>query len=346
MPVTDEGVNRRGTVFPKVRGRVPAPKTAVVWIGIAIGVVFTYFAVRDIRLSEIRDALQTCNYVWLVPAVAALAVATLMRAYRWQLLFFATSRPPFIPVLRAMLIGQFFNNILPARAGEAARVVALNESSQTSRAESLATVLVERALDVVCVLALLFLLLPWLPHIAWLGGAAVLAGVLAGAMLAVVALIATMRGRVPPWMLRALGRLPFVSLARAEQASSNFLRGLAMLRSWRLAVAAVSLTIASWGVLGLSAWFVMRGFDLGLSPAAGVLVMIAIALAMILPSLPAAVGVFEAATIVALDPYDLPTGQALSYALVLHAVNFFPYLVAGFVILQSHALPLRQAQSG
>jgi uncharacterized membrane protein YbhN (UPF0104 family) len=164
-------------------------------------------------------------------------------------------------------------------------------------------------------------------------------------LLAAVALLAATRGRVPSWLLRVISHLPFVSLARAEQASSNFLRGLAMLRSWRLATAAVSLTTASWGVLGLSAWFVMRGFDLGLSPAAGMLVMIATALAMILPSLPAAVGVFEAATLVSLDPYALPTGQALSYALVLHALNFFPYILTGFVILQSRALPLRHSQS-
>jgi uncharacterized membrane protein YbhN (UPF0104 family) len=92
-------------------------------------------------------------------------------------------------------------------------------------------------------------------------------------------------------------------------------------------------TVASWVVLGLSAWFLMRGFDLGLSVAAGMLVTVAIALGMILPSSPAAVGVFEAAVLVGLNPYKVDKAQALSYALVLHALNFFPYIVVGVLIL-------------
>ena len=103
------------------------------------------------------------------------------------------------------------------------------------------------------------------------------------------------------------------------------------------------LTTTSWVVLGISSWLLLRGFDLGrhLSPIAGILVVIAIGLAMILPSSPAAVGVFEAAVLVALNAYGIPDSRALSYALVLHALNFFPYLAAGVLLLQLHAVELR-----
>jgi len=61
--------------------------------------------------------------------------------------------------------------------------------------------------------------------------------------------------------------------------------------------------------------------------------VIAINLAMVLPSSPAAVGVFEAATLVALSAYDVPKSEALSAAVVLHLVNLVPYLVAGGIVL-------------
>ena len=35
-------------------------------------------------------------------------------------------RPPLREVTRALLVGYFFNNILPMRAGEAARVISLH----------------------------------------------------------------------------------------------------------------------------------------------------------------------------------------------------------------------------
>jgi glycosyltransferase 2 family protein len=69
--------------------------------------------------------------------------------------------------------------------------------------------------------------------------------------------------------------------------------------------------------------------------------MVAVGLAMIVPSSPAAVGVFEAAVVVALRAYDVPKPEALSYALVLHALNFLPYIAAGFVVLHLHSLSLR-----
>jgi hypothetical protein len=52
------------------------------------------------------------------------------------------------------------------------------------------------------------------------------------------------------------------------------------------------------------------------------------------------VGVFEAATLVALRPYHVSDSRSLSYALVLHTLNFFTYIVAGLLLLrQTLAFP-------
>ena len=68
--------------------------------------------------------------------LALLVVALPLRALRWQYLFSAETRPPYRPVLYATILGQLFNNILPARAGEAARVVALSVGANVSTAET------------------------------------------------------------------------------------------------------------------------------------------------------------------------------------------------------------------
>jgi uncharacterized membrane protein YbhN (UPF0104 family) len=94
--------------------------------------------------------------------------------------------------------------------------------------------------------------------------------------------------------------------------------------------------------MAASFWFLTLGFDLDVPPLAGLLVVIAINLAMILPSSPAAIGVFEAATIVALTAYGISESDALSYALVLHALNFVPYVVVGSLVLHRHAAAVRR----
>jgi uncharacterized protein (TIRG00374 family) len=327
----------------RIATKRPSSLAILAVAGLAVSAVFAYLAVRDVRFGAVWEALRASNYWWLLPALAMLALATVIRAHRWRFLFVRETRPAFAPAVRALLIGQFFNNVLPARAGEAARVVSLKQSARTSRAEAAGTVVVERAFDVLCVLVLLFVLLPWLPRVSWLRAASIMAIALAGGLAVLIALFACYGDRPFRAALRPLARLPFVEPERAERIAANLAQGMAALRRPRLAVAALGLTVVSWGVLGMSAWFVMRGFDLGLSPAAGLLAMIATSLGMIIPSSAASVGVFEAAAITALNAYGIPDSEALSYALVLHALNLFPYLVVGAALLHAQVLTVRRA---
>lgn len=311
-------------------------RAALLWLGIAVTVVFTYLAVRNAHLSEVRDALGESNMLWLLPALAVLAVAVWLRAVRWWSLFAPGTRPPLAAVTRALLVGYFFNNVLPLRAGEAARIVVLNREAGTSRAEIVATAVLERVYDVLALLLLLFVLVPWLPDVTWLRAAALLGAVATVGALAAVVVLTRFGHRPLHFVLRPLGRLPRVHPERVEQGALNLEQGLAGLRHPEIALPAAFWTVLSWVVVGISVWLVALGFDLGvsLSPLAGIFVVITVNLAQILPSSPAAVGVFEAATLLALDAYGVSESRALSYALVLHALNFLPFIAVGVVLLR------------
>jgi uncharacterized protein (TIRG00374 family) len=282
-----------------------------------------------VHWAELRDSLRQSNYWWVIPAIVLLFAAQVMRALRWQYLFPRPTRPAYGPTLEATLLGQAVNNVLPARAGEAARVVALNRTSGTSIVEATATVVVERLFDVLCLLGLLFVLAHWLPHVTWLRAAAVLAVVLTAVTFAAAFVLFRWGDRPFKALLRPLARLPFLSEERVDTAAESIVRGARALHDWRLALVAVLLTTLSWLVLSASSWVLLFGFDLPHSFLLGVLVTIAVGLSLVIPSSPGAIGVFEAAALVALRAYDVPKADALSYAIVLHAVNFFPYVIAG-----------------
>jgi glycosyltransferase 2 family protein len=316
----------------------------VIWLGLAVSAFFLYLAVRNVRPSALRDALSKSDYWWTVPSIALLFLAQLVRALRWQWLFTRATRPRYVPVFEATLLGQCFNNILPARAGEVARILALHRTAGTSRAETTSTVIVERLFDVLVLLALLFVFAPWLPHVTWLHAAAILAVVLVAVTVAAVVVLLRWGERPFLVVLRPLAHLglPFLPLERAEHAAANFVRGAASLRDPRLAAPALFLTALSWITISLSTWVLMIGFHLGLSPLAGLLVTIATGLSLVLPSSPGAVGVFEEAALVGLKAYGIEKADALSFAIVLHAVNFFPYVLVGLLVLQIEATRSRR----
>jgi glycosyltransferase 2 family protein len=320
------GLTRRQLVSP-----------AALLATLAISLAFGYFALRGIRFSATWDALGASNYWWLVPSLGALATSVQVRVIRWQTLFDPTRRPPLGSLTKATYIGLFFNSILPLRAGEIARIVALKRYAGTSRAETAGTVVVERLFDVSSLIVLLFAMLPWLPHVSWLKPAAIVAFAALAFVLALILFVRLASDRSTPLGARLLTRIPGLSEQTVSRLTGNVLRGLATLSRPRQALAALGWTFLSWFLLGLSYWFVMMCFDLGLSPLAGLLVVIATGLAFIIPSAPAAVGVFEAAGLVVTSAYDVPRSQALAYVLVLHVVNFAPFVIVGVLLLARDA---------
>ena len=295
-------------------------------IGIMVSVGFAYLAVRRVDWNDTWAAFRSTDYWWLVPALGLMATAFFIRVWRWQMMFLP-QRPPFLPLARALYVGYLLNNLLPARAGEAARVLSLNRRIQVPVTKATATILVERAYDVLSLVVLLFVISPWLPHVSWLRAAGIVALGLTVALLVSALLIRRSDGRVLNALFRPLQRLSFLPRESVERASQDFRDGLAGLLRMRVAVATFGLTILSWLVLGAGFWLVTLAFHLHVSYLAGLLVVIGIGLAMILPSSPAALGVFEGATVVCLSAYGIGDSEALSYALVLHALNFLPFVV-------------------
>jgi glycosyltransferase 2 family protein len=103
------------------------------------------------------------------------------------------------------------------------------------------------------------------------------------------------------------------------------------------------LSMLSWLVLAVANWLVLVAFDLGLGYSAGVLILVTTTLSLVIPSAPGGVGVFEAGGLVALRAFGVDDSTALSATVVLHALNVFPFLVAGAIVLHRHAYRLRAA---
>ena len=324
------------------RDPVRRPAATVRWAvggcGVIVTVLLCYIALRDVSLSQMWKALDRSELAWLAPALIVFAASILLRALRWQMLFEPAHRPGTKAATRALLVGYLFNNLLPARAGEAARIFQVHRDAGVPRAEAFATVVVERIFDVLSLLLLLFAALPWLPRVTWFRQAAILAAVVAAIVVMLAVGLAIFGDRPIRALLRLLWFLPG---ERVEFAVRHTTKGLVAVRRPAVALGAFTVTTVSWLVMGASFWLLMRGFDFGVPVSAALLVLVTVNLTMIVPSGPAALGVFEAGTVVALHAYRVPQSEALSYALVLHALNFFPFIVAGGWLVCGNAIRLR-----
>ena len=317
---------------------LPRPsRSLIVLATLAVTVLFSYVALSGVNFEEAWRALRTSDYLWLVPALLALGLSMGARALRWRSLFAPGRRPPLGAVSNAMMIGYLYNNILPARSGEVARVVVLNKRSSAQPVEIAGTVVLERLYDVVGILVIFFVAAPWLAPVSWLETAAIAAGVLAVAIVVTTLVLALGGERPLRLLLRPLRRWPRFTEERMERTVAELMNGLSGLRHPGVALLGGFWTIVAWMLTAVVAYLVSLAFPLHVPFACGVLVTVAVGIAMILPSPPAALGVYEGAALIGMKAYGLSHTAALPYALVLHLVNFVPFIVVGVVLLHHNS---------
>lgn len=321
-------------------------KTAAYLLAILLSLAFGTLAIRGVNFVVFWHGIIRTDYPLLVASVVALAVSVLVRAVRWQFLFLPESRPPLDAATRALVIGLLFNQILPFRAGEAARVVALNQEAGTPRSESLGTAVVERVYDILSLLILLLAASPFLPALGWIHGALIFGLVFTIGVASIVVVLVVWGDRPIILAVAPLAVLPGITRERTHAVAVGLRSGLHALHRPRLIRTAVVATFSWWLVAACSYWFVLRAFHLPLGFGAALLTLVTTNLALVIPSLPGGLGVFEAAAVLALGAYSVSESRALACAVVLHAVNFFPYIAGGLIALHRHAARQRRERGG
>ena len=123
-------------------------------IGVAISVVALWLVLRSVDLQATAEALRSADWRW-VGVMFAFACADLaVRAFRWQRLLAPVAAVPYLHTLSYLLVGYLANNVLPARLGELVRSHYAGDREGISRSTTLGTIVVERVIDLVAVVAI------------------------------------------------------------------------------------------------------------------------------------------------------------------------------------------------
>ncbi len=231
------------------------------------------------------------------------------------------------------MIGYLINNLFPAHAGEVVRAFLLSQRQSLSKSMVIATVMVERAADLVIILALLGGLLFFFPFPPWVEPAGFILA--AAGILAIVFLILfTLFGEwAVKWMVRILRFLPLRLLVRIEAGSREFLTGASGLRNRSRGVQFLSCTAVIWLVELTITFLIIQAFYLPVSIWGALFVMLVIGFGMMIPSSPGYIGTYEFFATSALALLGVKGGEALSFALVLHGATFLGTNLLGAICL-------------
>jgi hypothetical protein len=311
------------------------------WVGLAISAAALVWVLWKIDPREVAETLAQAEYVYLIPAAVGILAYLFTRSVRWRLLL-----GPEVSLSRCFWvtnIGYLVSNVLPFRLGDPARAVVIGRGEKVSIATALSTVVVERVLDLLLVVALLAGVVP----LVGVGEAesAVGKGLFAGgAALAASAVLLLLAFR-PDWgrwaARRVLGWVPRLDSERWMRALDGLLEGLAPLRSGRRGLALLVWSVVTWACVVAYYWTLMRAFMPRPSLLAAAFVVVGAGLGMAVPSSPGAVGVFHGTVFLVLtDILAVPEGQAVTVAFALHTFQYVIGCLLGLVGLGRESLSL------
>ena len=297
-------------------------------VGLPVSAFFLWLAVRRADLDLVWATLRHANVGPIVLAVAAMGGVYLIQAERWR-------RIAQVPLglgrfFELVLCGIGCNNVLPGRLGDLLRARWLGVDARIPGGRALATVVLDRGSDLVGLVVVLLVTLPFVAPAAWLGR------IVAGSVIGVAALLLGLfAARL---YSRTRDRDRHAERGVLRRVARDVVDGLAEPLGRRRLAVVLALSLAAWGMWAVGALFVGRAVGIEMTLLEALFVAAVINLGVAIPSSPGFVGTYQWLAIAALGLFDVPREGALAFAILLQAVWYVPTTVAAGVLLGGRAM--------
>lgn len=315
-------------------------------LGVAISLAAIYFISRQIDYQHLQTALRTARYIYVLPCALLLVVGLVTRAMRWRVLL-----DDALPLHRAfsiMNIAYLVNGFLPLRIGEVARAyLATRVQPPVPLFKSASTIITERLLDLLAVVVMALFALAFAPLPEGGRQTALVMGTVAIVGFAVLLTMAWQRPLTEKLVARIVEHGPALERLNLQAWTAQFLDGLAPLTRPKALVAAVGLTLLSWGVSAWAGYVLMFAFYETASWATTLLYIASAAFAIAVPAVPGNLGTYEMSILGAMSVMGYAIdGTAVSFAVMVHAVNLFIHASTGVAGFVQEGISLQQLSQG
>jgi uncharacterized protein (TIRG00374 family) len=302
---------------------------------LAVGLLILVGLFRTVHVSEVARAIQHASGWLVLTGMLSIPVFILLRGWRWQIILHASApHASFADATAVTAIGFAVNSVAAFKVGELLRMAAIARRAQVAVAEALATVAIERVLDVVAlfVIAVAAAIASGSGSAAgalWRGVAAFSLVSLAGGAFAFW--LVSNPDRTLSWWVRLAGRLPAGLQTRAVNLGESVLRGLSSLRSVRRLLGTFALSIAIWAVLLLGSLAYFRSVSDQLPLGTLVLAFALFTITQAVSITPGSVGTFEGFYLLVLSAAfgARPQSVVAAAAILTHVGGIVVLLVLG-----------------
>jgi len=283
-------------------------------------IFFIFYSLKDQNLSKVF----TIPHPWYLPLVIAVNVILMaLHSYSWMILLNPIKKLPFWTLFDIMHLGHMGNNLLPLKAGEFFRSSFISKKWSLPYARVLTTVALERFFAGISLLIIFLAVTFWLDLPLWLETSAyTLLALLAGIQIWLWVLWVK-KPNLENWEKRHPMIFHFIKVM------DHIEEGSSLLKNPKTFLWLVLIGLLTWicqaGMLRL----VEMAYEVNISWPATLLVLVAVNLAIVLPSAPANIGTFQFAAILAYSYVGVDKATGFGIAIIFHFLMVAPTTLIG-----------------
>ena len=289
-----------------------------------------YLAFRGEDLNELVDHLSSVDLTGVTLACILLVVTCIVRAYRWQLLLEPFDTVPLRNVFSSTMIGYFGNGVFAFRLGELLKAYSVAKNTNMNTMQAFGTVIIERLLDVIAVISVFIILIPWFPfNDNYIRYGALGFTSFAFIMIIILYIILNFgfieRLKNFKWFSAGLGFIIYEMIKRIGQGLKTLNENEGI---WKIVISSIVL----WGMYYIETIILVRACNLNLELIEIGILLVLGSIVIGIPALPGSAGTYDAGVKYSLViAFGISSVKALNYAVVSHFVAYFPLLIIGFI---------------
>lgn len=299
-------------------------------LSILIGIFLLYLSFRGVDLNFVFQPLQKLNYLYSVFIIITIIAIYLLRSFRLKYIINTLSPDlSFIQCLSYNCVGYFFILLLPMRLGELIIPYLIKKDGFLSISSALSMIAVERLIDLIVLVSLLFLIVFNFVMPNWL----LKSGVLLGGILVLGCIVFIIMYRHSHYIWKLL--LPIMNLfpeplhLKIKNILKGFKEGFSMFANPKRIAITVFISYIVWLLSAICIYFSFRFINLNLDFMAAVSIMVINVIGVSIPAGPAMVGNFQFSIIVALELFGVDKNISFSFANLYYMINFTATILFG-----------------
>ena len=299
-------------------------------IGGGISLLGIYLAFMGEDFDGLIHQIKDVKIPGLTLGVFLLVTSCIIRAYRWKLIMDPVEKIPLHDVFSATMVGYFGNGILAFRLGELLRAYSVTSGRQMSATQAFGTVIMERILDLLMVVIIFVLLIPWFPFEQ--DGIRLAVYIFLGISFAIIlGIILSLKFN----LMEKIGEVAVLQKGIGQklfQALNKIFDGIVLIKKTDHAMGIVLSSILLWGFYYAMTFIILGACDLNLGIVGSGIILVLGSVVIGIPALPGSAGTYDAGIKFSLMVvFGIASEKALTYAIVSHAVSYFPLVIIGMI---------------